>query len=174
MTLRDLLVYIGNHPEAVVLYFALLPVAALLLAWIAGAEGRNSPWRYLYSAIIYLSAVPGIFALSLNVYIFLFERSSILNLDIYTQVLPILSTILTLGIIRRNVDLSYIPGFGKLSGLLMLIAASIGLMWLVDRTHIYAIVSMPFTVVVLIFIVLMLVLSFGYRQAFGKGYREKN
>nr|HPH20084.1 hypothetical protein [Haliscomenobacter sp.] len=82
MTLRDLLIYVGNHPESVVLYFAILPIAALLLAWIAGVEGRNSPWNYLYSAIIYLSAVPGIFALSLNVYIFLFERGSIMNLDV--------------------------------------------------------------------------------------------
>ena len=172
MTLRDLLVYVGNHPESVVLYFAILPIAALLLAWIAGVEGRNSPWNYLYSAIIYLSAVPGIFALSLNVYIFLFERGSIMNLDVYTQLLPILSMILTLGIVRRNVDLSYVPGFGKLSGLLMLIGATIGLMWLVDRTRIYAIVSMPFSVVILVFVVLMLVLRFGYRQTFGRGHRS--
>ncbi|HOY16808.1 MAG TPA: hypothetical protein PLC89_05940 [Haliscomenobacter sp.] len=172
MTLRDLLIYVGNHPESVVLYFAILPIAALLLAWIAGVEGRNSPWNYLYSAIIYLSAVPGIFALSLNVYIFLFERGSIMNLDVYTQLLPILSMILTLGIVRRNVDLSYVPGFGKLSGLLMLIGATIGLMWLVDRTRIYAIVSMPFSVVILVFVVLMLVLRFGYRQTFGRGHRS--
>lgn len=175
MTLNDLLMYLGNHPESIVLYFAVLPVAALLLAWIAGVEGRDAPWKFLYSAIIYLSAVPGIFALSLNVYIFLFERSSILNMDIYTQVLPIVSMILTLSIVRRNVDLSYIPGFDKLSGLLMLIAATIGLMWLVDRTRIFAIISMPFSVVVLIFAGLLLALSFGYRQFFGRGYsRTRN
>lgn len=168
MTLRDLLVYVGNHPESVVLYFAILPIAALLVAWIAGQEGRNAPWRYLYSAVIYLSAVPGIFALSLGVYLFLFERGSIMDIDVYTQVLPIASMILTLAIVRRNVDLSYVPGFEKLSGLLMLIAATIGLMWLVDRTRIFAIVSMPFSAVVLIFAGLMLVLSFGYRQFFGK------
>jgi hypothetical protein len=172
MTLRDFLIYLGNHPEAVVLFFALLPIAALLLAWIAGAEGKNSPWNYLYSAIIYLSAVPGIFALSLGVYMFLFERRSVMDIDVYTQVLPIASMFLTLGIVRRSVDLSYVPGFDKLSGLLMLIAAAIGLMWLVDRTHIYAIVSMPFSVVLLIFVVLMLTLRFGYRQAFGRARRE--
>jgi hypothetical protein len=168
MTLNDLLVYVGNHPEAVVLYFAILPIAALLLAWIAGAEGRNSPWNLIYSSIIYLSAVPGIFALSLSVYLFLFERRSIMNTDIYTQVLPILSMILTLNIVRRNVDLNYIPGFEKLSGLLMLIAGTIGLMWLVDRTRIFAIISMPFSAVILIFVALMLILRFGYRQAFGR------
>ncbi|HPH18638.1 MAG TPA: hypothetical protein PLE32_07670, partial [Haliscomenobacter sp.] len=91
---------------------------------------------------------------------------------VYTQLLPILSMILTLGIVRRNVDLSYVPGFGKLSGLLMLIGATIGLMWLVDRTRIYAIVSMPFSVVILVFVVLMLVLRFGYRQTFGRGHRS--
>lgn len=172
MTLNDLLTYLGNHPESIVLYFAILPMAALILAWVAGVEGRDAPWKFLYSAIIYLSAVPGIFALSLNVYIFLFERTSILNMDIYTQVLPIVSMILTLSIVRRNVDLSYIPGFDKLSGLLMLIAATIGLMWLVDRTRIFAIISMPFSVVVLIFAGLLLALSLGYRQFFGRGYSK--
>jgi hypothetical protein len=103
---------------------------------------------------------------------FLFERRSVMDIDVYTQVLPIASMFLTLGIVRRSVDLSYVPGFDKLSGLLMLIAAAIGLMWLVDRTHIYAIVSMPFSVVLLIFVVLMLTLRFGYRQAFGRARRE--
>jgi hypothetical protein len=50
----------------------------------------------------------------------------------------------------------------------MLIAGTIGLMWLVDRTRIFAIISMPFSAVVLIFIALMLTLRFGYRQAFGR------
>jgi ABC-type sulfate transport system permease subunit len=42
----------------------------------------------------------------------------------------------------------------------------------VDRTRIFAIISMPFSVVVLIFAGLLLALSFGYRQFFGRGYSK--
>ena len=173
MTVQEFFRYLGDHPNLVVGYFALLPLLAWILGGVDRDRGHQSPWRYLYSGLIYLSAVPGIFSLTLNVYLFLFERMSVMSMDIFTQILPILSMILTLGIIRKNVDMDYIPGFDKLSGLLMLIAAVIGLMWLADRTRIVAIFFMPFWVVALIFIGLLIVIRFGYTRVFGAPYREE-
>lgn len=167
MTLQELLQAIGENPVYVVGYFALLPFLALLLGWVDGARGHSSPWKYLYSGIIYLSAIPGLFALMLDVYLFLFEKRSILQTEVFTQVLPILSMVLTLAVIRRNADLDYIPGFEKLSGLLWLIIGLLGLMWLADRTHIVAFFHMRFEVVVLIFVVLLILLRLGFRRVFG-------
>lgn len=167
MTLRDLFAYVSAHPDYVIFFFALLPFAALLGSFLDGDRGHTSPWKYIYSVIIYLVCIPGIFALTLNVYLFLFEKQSVLNMNLVTQVLPILSMILTLLIIRRNMDMSYIPGFDKLSGLLMLITAVLGLMWIVDRTHLIAFIQLRFEVVLLIFIGLLLLLRFGIKKAFG-------
>ena len=169
MTVQELLQSIGDNPGYVLVYFALLPALALLIGWLDGARGHGNPWRYLYSGIIYLSAVPGLFALTLNVYLFLFERRSILDMDVLTQLLPIVSLVLTLAIVRRNVDLDYIPGFDKLSGLLLLITGLLGLMWLADRTHVVAFFQMRFEVVLAIFAVLLLLLRLGLRKIAGEG-----
>lgn len=167
MTLQEMLGYLGERPEAVVGYFAALPVLSLLIGAIDRDRGHIAPWNYLYSGIIYLSAVPGIFALTLNVYLFLFERRSVMDMDLISQVLPVLSMILCLAIIRRNVDLSYVPGFDKLSGLLLILTAVIALMWLADRTQVIAFIRMRFEAVLLVFLAIFLMMRWGVRRVFG-------
>lgn len=167
MTLRELFDYIAAHPDYVIFYFAILPFAALLGSFLDGDRGHTSPWKYIYALIIYLVCIPGLFALTLNVYIFLFEKGSVMDLDLITQVLPIISMVLSLLIIRRNMDMALIPGFNKLSGLLMLITAVLGLMWIVDRTHIIAFIRLRFELVLLVFAVLLLLFRFGFKKAFG-------
>ncbi len=164
MTLQDFFTLLAGHPTWILAFFILLPLTALVLGWITKGEEGSSPWKYLYSALIYLSCVPGIFAVTLSVYFFVFERRSILQTDIYTQVLPVVSMIATLLILRRNVDLDLIPGFDKISGLIMMIAASLALMWFVDRTHIYVISFLPFWQAVLIFIALLVVVRWGWSK----------
>ena len=80
--------------------------------------------------------------------------------------------ILTLLIIKRNVDFDAIPGFDKLSGLMMMIAATLGIMWFIDRTHIYAITYLRFEVVLLIFFVLLLIIRFGWSRIFARSKAE--
>jgi hypothetical protein len=167
MTLRELFEYIGQNPNYVIFYFALIPFAALLGSFLDGDRGHTSPWKYIYSALIYLVCIPGLFVLTLNVYLFLFEKGSVMNFDLILQLLPIISMILTLLVIRNNMDMKLIPGFHKLSGLMMLITAVLGLMWIIDRTHIIAFVQLRFEIVILIFVVLLLLMRFGFKKAFG-------
>jgi len=173
MTLQDLFSLVAENPKYVVFYFAILPVAALLAGWLDNDRGHAPPWSFIYSLIIYLVSVPGLFALTLNVYQFLFERTKVMQMDLILQVLPIVSMILTLLIIRRNVDLDYIPGFHKLSGLLMIITAVLGLMWIIDRTHIVAFLRLRWEVVLIVFTGLLLLIRFGYQRSFGNSYRSQ-
>lgn len=167
MTLQELFDLIGNNPNYVIFYFSLLPFAALLGTFLDGDRGHTSPWKYIYSFIIYLVSIPGLFALTLNVYLFLFEKRSVMEMDLILQVLPIVSMILTLLVIRNNMDMRHIPGFDKLSGLLMLITAVLGLMWIVDRTRLIAFIQLRFEFVILIFVALLLMMRFGFKRAFG-------
>ncbi len=164
MTLQDVLNLVGANPIYAVAYFLLLP----LTAWLAGAmskdEGNLPPWNYLYAVLIYAVCIPGIFALTLNVYLFLFERRSIFQADIFAQILPIFSMIATLLIIRKNADFDYIPGFERISGLVMMITASIALMWFLDRTHIFAFISMNFWQVFGIFALFMALIWGGWKR----------
>lgn len=141
------------------------------MAFVAGLisreKGVEAPWRYLYSTLIYFICVPGIFSITVSIYQFLFERRSIWDADVFVQVLPIISMVVTLLIIRRNVNLDYIPGFDKLSGLVMIIAATLTIMWFVDRLRIIVFSYLRFEYVILFFIGLLLVIRLGWRRAFG-------
>ena len=163
MTLGEFFQAVSDEPVYIVFYFAILPFTALLAGWLADKEeGRESPWKYLYSTLLYLVCVPGIFAVTLDIYLFLFERRSIFDLNLLTQVLPILSMVITILIIRRNVDMSYIPGFDKLSGLVIMITATLIIMWFIDRTRIIVFSYMPIQYVLLLFAGLLLVVRFGW------------
>lgn len=173
MTLEDIFNLVAQNPKYVIFYFAILPVATLLAGLLDNDRGHTLPWNYIYSLLIYLAVVPGLFALTLNIYQFLFEKVSIMNMDLILQVLPIVSMVFTLLIIRRNVDLDYIPGFEKLSGLLMIITAVLGLMWLADRTRIVAFMYLRWELVLLIFVGLLLLIRFGFQRSFGSPYRSQ-
>lgn len=166
MTLADFFQKIADNPAYIIFYFTIIPVTALLAGWLGKGEGHISPWKYLYSTLIYLVSVPGIFAVTLSIYFFLFERRSIMQTDVFVQILPIVSMIATLLIIRRNVRLEYIPGFDKLSGLITMITATLAIMWFIDRTRIIAFTYIPFQYVILIFIGLLVAIRLGWRRLF--------
>ena len=175
MTLQEFFAYLAANPWAVLFYFTVIPLIALLAGWFDGDRGHHAPWNYTYAMLIYLVSVPGIFAVTLDVYLFLFEKRSIMETDILTQVLPVASMIVTLMIIRRNVDLDYVPGFDRLSGLMMLIAATLILMWIIDRTHIVVFSYLRIEYVLVIFFALLLVIRFGFGRMLGgaPAYRSR-
>ncbi|HUR31140.1 MAG TPA: hypothetical protein VMZ69_06885 [Saprospiraceae bacterium] len=164
MTLGEFFEWMGHHPLFLLVFFFGIPFIALLAGIFNKGEGHLSPWKYLYSILIYLVCIPGIFAITLSVYLFLFERRSIMDTNVYTQVLPILSMIVTILIIKRQVNLDLVPGFDKISGLILIIASLMCLMWIIDKTHIYSITFMPFYVVVLILIAGFFVIRLGLKR----------
>ena len=164
MTLGEFFKWTGDHPALLISYFVGIPLIALLAGMFSKGEGHLSPWKYLYSILIYLSSIPGIFAVTLNIYLFLFERRSIMDTNLYTQVLPVLSMIATILIIKKQVSLDLVPGFDKISGLIIVIASIMALMWIIDKTHIYSITFMPFYAVILILVAGFFVIRLGLRK----------
>lgn len=165
MTLRELFDYLSANPLAVVAYFSLLLITALLAGTMAKGEGHLSPWKYLYSAIVYLVCVPGIFAAALAVYLFLFEQGgSIFNINLLTQVLPVAAMLVTLGVVRRNVSFGNIPGFGRLTDLIMTIFTVFLLMYLLNRLHLVAWVHVPVQWLLVIVAALLLVVRLGLKR----------
>lgn len=164
MTLGEFFKLCGDNPVLLLGFFFLVPFIALLALFFSKGEGHLSPWKYLYSVLIYLVAIPGIFAVTLSIYLFLFERRSIMDTNLYTQVLPIVSMLATFILIRKQVDLDLVPGFGKLSGLITIIAVLMVLMWIIDKTHIYSITFMPFYAVILILVIGFLLIWSGLKR----------
>lgn len=163
MTLQDFFDLLSDNPALILFYFIALPLTAFLACVFGKNEGHLSPWKYLYSFLIYGACIPGIFAISLNVYLFLFERQSILDANLYTQILPIIVMFFTLWFISKNVDLDQIPGFDKLGGLMIMIGAILSMMWVLDRTHIIAITFMPFWVVLVMIVAMLIAVRYGFK-----------
>lgn len=166
MTLGDFFNMMSQNPSIVYFYFLAVPLTALLAGIFGKGEGELSPWKYLYSLLIYLTSIPGIFAVTLNVYMFLFERQSILSAPLATQVVPIVSMFLTYYLIRRNVHFDDIPGFDKISGLVMILFSLITLMWIAEKTHIIAVTILPFIWVIGIFAILLILIRVGWKRFF--------
>jgi hypothetical protein len=113
MTLGEFLNVCDSSSSLILFFLIALPLTALLAKVFGSGQGHISPWKYLYTILMYLACIPGIFAVTLNLYLFIFEQSSILDANLYTQILPVFSMFLTLWLIRWNVSFDEIPGFYK-------------------------------------------------------------
>jgi hypothetical protein len=164
MTLQECFDILSANPAIIVFYYCAVPLTAILAGELDRGEGHLSPWKYLYSTLVYLATVPGIFAVTLIIYLFLFEHMSIMEFDIYTQLLPIVSMIVTLWIVKKNVELDLIPGFDKLSTLMFIILIIFMAMWILNKMRFVVFSHLPIYWVVIIFIVIMIALRYGIRR----------
>ncbi len=168
MTLQEFFDSISANPIWVLSFFIIIPFVSFIINRLSGNNALSSPWAEVYSTLIYSVAVPALLAVALNIYQFLFERQSILLMNVITQILPIVSFIATLAIIRRNVSLDQVPGFGKISNLILMIFGGFAIMWVLDRTRIFFIAFsyMPIHYVFLIFIGILVAIRFGWKRLF--------
>ena len=72
--------------------------------------------------------------------------------------------LITLNVIRRNVEFGYIPGFGRLTDLIMTIFTMFLLMYLLNRLHLIAWVYVPVQWLILIVVGFLLVVRFGLKR----------
>lgn len=164
MTLQDFFNIVSQNQKYVLVYFITLPVLAMLIGLIGGAKDHLSPWKYLYTMIVYMVSIPGIFAVALNVYFFLFQRQDIMQTDLLLQVLPVFSMFLTVFILKKNINLEYIPGFDKIYALWMILFATMSIMWFLERIQIIVFSFLPFQYLLLAFLGLFAIMYFGWRK----------
>lgn len=166
MTFGDFLNHINTNPYYIVFYFLAIPIAALLINFVSKGEGHESPWCAIYSGLIYMVTIPGIFSILLNVYHMLFEKQSIYDANIISQVLPILSMMLTLFIIKKNAEFSEIPGFGKMTSFLGTVTAVMLILFLLNKTRLIAFTYVKFQYIILMLIGLFIIIRFGTKRLF--------
>lgn len=138
MTLRDLIQVAGNHPTPIVAALVTVPA----LTWLVGVchrqgEGRNAPWKYAYSVLVYLACIPGTFAAVLTAYAMFFRNENLLDSNLLIYFLPIFSMVATLVVIRKRLSFDDVPGFNRLSGLMVLMACSFGIALALHKTRIF-------------------------------------
>lgn len=166
MTLGELVQVLGENSFYPIFLFLILPFSALLGNIMAKGEGHESPWCFFYTALIYLSVIPGIFSILLNLFHMMFEKRSIYQTNMVTDILPIVSMIVTLILIKRNVPFSAIPGFGKMTGFLSIVACIMVLFFFVEKTNLFIFSALPFTWILIILLVVFAVIRLGTKKLF--------
>ncbi len=166
MSINDLIEVAARHPLALLLSLGPLPVLAWVLGGMAGSEGERSPWKYLYSVLVYAACVPGIFAGVLTAYNLFFIRSNLLQVNVLVHGLPIVVMILTLVIIGKNVDTSRIPGFDRLSGLMLVIGISFAVALFIVKMRIWILFGSSIATLFLLAAVAFVLLKWGSHKLF--------
>jgi hypothetical protein len=165
MTLGQFFESCSQNSSDLLIYFISLPATAALILLIGKGEGHMSPWKYIYTLLVYGACIPGIFSVSLSIYKFLFERGKIMDSNMYTQILPILSMFLTLTLIKKNVSLDEVPGFDKISSLILMISVLLVIMWILEKTNLFVFTYMPFYQFILMLIGVLILMRFLIKRA---------
>jgi ABC-type transport system involved in cytochrome c biogenesis permease subunit len=116
---------VGGQPALLVGLFVGLPV----IAWLVGlmhprGRGGGSPWKYVYSVLVYVACISGIFAATITAYTLFFSRGDLMEVNVLVYLLPVASMVATLVFVSKSVDFEEVPGFDRLSGLMVMIACS--------------------------------------------------
>jgi hypothetical protein len=138
MTTRELIQLAGQHPLVLAVAFVVPPAAA----WAAGrlherGRGGAAPWKYFYSALVYLACVPGMFAGVLTAYALFISHENLLDVNPLVYFLPVVSMVVTLVLVRKNVTFDEVPGFDRLSGLMIMVACSFAAALAIQKTNIW-------------------------------------
>ncbi|MFC2155381.1 hypothetical protein ACFLRB_02675 [Acidobacteriota bacterium] len=159
MSIQDLINLLSKHQYIVFGVICAIPLISFFAVLMQGKKNcRESKIRYLYSVLIYLSCIPGMFAAVLTGYSLFFLRTNLLRLNLFVYILPIIAMTVTLLIIKRKNSFKDIPGFDRILGLMLMMAVSFLVAFAIYRTVIligfFGSFANLFVIAVIIFILL--------------------
>jgi hypothetical protein len=102
-----------------------------------GPAARLSGWRYVDSVLVYLACIPGMLAAVLIAYALFFTGENLLDANLLVYLGPIVSMALTLLLVRRRRDFAELPGFDRLSGLMLVLALTFAIVLAIARSRIW-------------------------------------
>jgi hypothetical protein len=138
MTTRELVQFADHQPVVLAGAFVVVPV----LAWLCGrlhqpGQGGQSPYKYVYAVLVYLTCLPGMFAGVLTAYALFFTKENLMDVSLLVYILPMVSMVVTLVLIHKQVDFEAVPGFDRLSGLMAMLGCSFAIALAVAKTRIF-------------------------------------
>jgi len=133
MTVQNLLNWFSANPNLVLVYFIIVFAISLIGLLFVTPKNFKTPINYLYSILIYAVTIPGLLTLVLLLYRFFFLKTNLLHLDVITNFVPLIGMVITLIVIKKTIPMSLIPGFGKLSGLFIIIIITFIITYLLQK-----------------------------------------
>lgn len=172
MTVNDFMALLDRHALILLGYFTLLPVLSLITGLVYRRERELTLGDYLYSTLIYLSGIPGILALTLTFYTLFVSRTNLMEVSLILYFVPVISMIAVFILIHRKTDFGHLPGFERLSGLMLLIAIVCIATLFLYRLRIYMVFFGSMQSLLIAGIVLFIIFRIAVRKVFGSPKRE--
>jgi amino acid transporter len=173
MSINDFLAFVDGHALVSALAMAAAPVGALIWTVVHKPEdSARAPWKHGYSVFVYLACIPGMFSAVLVGYALFFTHENLLSANALVYFLPLAAMAATLVVIRRRVTWKELPGFGRLSGLMLMIALSFALALLMDKTRIFVAFFGSIDRLFILVAAIFALLKAGAWLAFGRRKRE--
>ncbi|MCD5380453.1 hypothetical protein LR004_00865 [Candidatus Gracilibacteria bacterium] len=136
MTLQQILDAFTQYQTQSLYFFLGIPLLAVIAIFFKKKYSKNLGVKVFNSLLIYLVSVPGILSLILSIYSIFILKGNILELNILPYFVPLISMGVTYTIIQKNIGLKEVPGFGKISSLLLLIFLSFIVVFILQRMFI--------------------------------------
>lgn len=168
MTTHELLVLASANPQILAAALGGPVVAALALQVTPALTRPRGSLATLWSLVVYAACVPGICAVTVLLYLLLFDRRDLMNLDVLAVFGPIAAMIATLGLAGRKADIGSLPGVDRLGGMLMMLGATFLMIFFLDRTRILVMFHGSIWSLLAIGVALFLVFRFGMLKVFGR------
>ncbi len=169
MSVREFSDWAAQQPVVLLIVFTALPVLAYGLGKAHGrGRGEMTPWKFVYTVLIYLTVVPGTFAGLIVAYTLFFTRGNLLEANLLVTALPIVSMILTLFAMRGNVEFDAVPGFDRLWGLVVMSGMSFFMALVISKTGIRLLFFGTIGTFIMLGIACFALLSWGAHVAFRK------
>lgn len=121
MSVNEFLQYLTQYQFHLAGVFFAIPLFCLLLNMTQQKATERKPVHYVYSTAIFATAIPGLFAGIIVFYSMFFIKANLLNSNVILHFLHIISMAATFLIVGRRVGFDILPGFKKLSGLMILL-----------------------------------------------------
>lgn len=174
MNLEEIIKILSNRGIFVLLVIFLVPLFSYILRFLHGKfKGSLSPWKYVYSLIVYITCTLGMFSLFILIYSVVFLHANLLNLNVVVYFLPIVSMIVTLSIIKKSVDFNDIPGFDRIYGLLTLIIVTFVVVVIISKLRILIIFGGSITTFIIFCLLIFIFLKLGLKMLFGSKNRKE-
>jgi len=133
MSVKELLDWMSLHSPFVIIYLTILPLLSSALSYFANSIKMKKSVRRLISILLHLSVIPGMFSSALVFYTLFIVKGNLLAVNALLYFAPIISMFVLIVLIKRKLSLNVLPGFNRLSGMMLMMFISCFIVLLLYR-----------------------------------------
>ena len=166
-TLEDALLNLAGNWQPIVAAMVLITLSSLLIGYLL-LKFKRAGWAHAFMSLpIFITTIPGIFFCLVLAYLFFLTKANLLSLPLFYFFPPIWMAI-SLYLFSNLVEFDLVPGFDRLSGLVLLAAIAFAFVFILFKMQFVSIVWFrPMHLLVLV-----LLLYLGGRLALKRIFRQ--